>query len=351
MEPGMSLEDLGWSSFFSQHLDFGEANVVPGRVSSQHGQLFRAFTQSGELVCDIAGRLRSEAINAADLPAVGDWVVIRPRELLRGTIHSVLPRRTKLSRRAAGIRNEEQIIAANVDMIFIVTALDQDFTLRRIERYLSITIESGADPVIILNKCDLAEEFDSIRAKVEGIAGDAPVHLVSAATLQGIDRLRGYLQRGRTAVFVGSSGVGKSTLVNALFGTEVQSTRNVRMSDSKGRHTTTYRRLIPLQGGGMLVDTPGMREVQLWASEDCLESSFADITEAARQCRFRDCTHQHEPGCAVRAQIDSDRLESFHKQQKELAHLDRQINMQAAQAEKQRWKTIHKAMRDYHPRG
>lgn len=347
----MSLEDLGWSPFFSANLDHGDSSLLPGRVSSQHRDLYRVLTADGELVCSIAGRLRNHAFLASDLPAVGDWVLLGRREQSRGAIHRLLPRRSKLSRRAAGIRNHEQIIAANVDTVFIVASLDHDFSLRRMERYLSLVAGSGAQPVLVLSKCDAAGDAEAKRVSAEVIAQGAPVHLVSAHDGTGLDELRTYLQRGCTVAFVGSSGVGKSTLINALFGADVQLTRAVRNSDSKGRHTTTYRRLVPIPGGAMLLDTPGMREIQLWADDDSLDTSFADIAAAANECRFRDCTHHHEPGCAVRERADPDRLAGFHKQQKELAYLHRQTNQQAARAEKQKWKAIHKAMRNRHPRG
>ena len=347
----MSLENFGWEPFFSQQVDQNEATLTMGRVASQHHDLYRVFAEIGELVCNVSGRLRNQSPAAADLPAVGDWVLFRQRELARGTILRVLRRRSQLSRRAAGNRNEQQIIAANVDTVFIVTGLDHDFSLRRMERYLSLVLDSGAAPVLILNKCDLADDVEGKRLATESIAQSVAVHLVSAVKSETLAELNRYLSRGQTVALLGSSGVGKSTLINSILGTELQRTKTIRSSDSKGRHTTTYRRLIPLTGGAMLLDTPGMREVQLWAGEESLHRSFADIVEVAEGCRFRDCTHQHEPGCAVRGLIDDERLASFHKQQKELAYLHRQTNLQAAHAEKQRWKAIHKSMRNYHPHG
>jgi ribosome biogenesis GTPase len=345
----MSLEKYGWGEFFSRQID-GKSTLTPGRVSSQHGSLYRVLTEIGEVVANVSGRLRNFVVNSSELPAVGDWVLLQRREQARAVIHRVLSRRTQLSRRAAGSRKEEQVIAANVDYVFIVTALDADFSVRRMERYLSLTHESGATPVLVLTKCDLAEDAEEKRSATEAISQGAAVHLVSGQTGEGVAELQQHLGPGCTVAFVGSSGVGKSTLINALFGAEVQLTRSVRAKDSKGRHTTTYRRLIPAPNGAMLLDTPGMREVQLWADDDALDTSFADIAEAARACRFRDCTHQHEPGCAVRDVIGAERLASYHRQQKELAFLHRHTDVHAAQAEKQRWKAIHKAMRNFHPR-
>lgn len=349
----MRLEDLGWNNFFAVQLSDCAENdgVTVGRVSEQHRQLYRVLTEAGEMVANISGHLRSRAMSLSELPAVGDWVTLRAREAYRATIEAILPRRSQLSRRAAGNRVEEQIIGANIDTVFIVTALDGDFSLRRIERYLSLVRQSGARPIVVLNKSDAAEDLHAKVLACEAIAQDASVHAVSAITAEGLNELRSHFIPGETIVFVGSSGVGKSTLINAFLGHNVQATNSVRQSDAKGRHTTTSRRLLPLPGGALLLDTPGMREVQLWADEDALDATFADIAELASGCRFRDCTHRHEPGCAVRGSIAEDRLNSFHKQQKELAHQHRQTDIFAAQHEKQRWKTIHKTMRNFRPGG
>jgi len=345
----MTLEDFGWSSFFEKNLKPDSTKIV-GRVSSQHRELYRVLTDRGELVVKVSGRLRNAAASVAELPAVGDWVTVLMRDTDRATIQTVLPRRSYLSRRAAGNRAEEQIIAANVDTVFIVTSLDADFSLRRIERYLLVAHNSGVRPVVILSKSDVAEGADGKRVECETVAQGTPIHVISSVTGDGVEAVKDYLGRGQTVAFVGSSGVGKSTLVNALFGDEIQKTNPVREGDNKGRHTTTYRRLILLPGGALLLDTPGMREVQLWADEGTLDAAFADIATAAEGCRFRDCKHLQEPDCAVRDHIDAGRLASFHAQQKELAHLHRQTDTQAAQAQKQRTKAIHKRMRNYDKR-
>ncbi|MHC5002122.1 MAG: ribosome small subunit-dependent GTPase A, partial [Planctomycetota bacterium] len=274
--------------------------------------------------------VRADAADAAALPAVGDWVAAEPHAPEGpARVCAVLPRRGCFSRRAAGRSDVEQVIAANVDVALLVSGLDRDFSVRRIERYLLLTLESGARPVILLNKADLrdADGAEAARRAAVAVAGDAPVHLTSGHATGGLDPVRSLLGRGRTVVLLGSSGVGKSTIVNALLGETRQATGAVRAGDDKGRHTTTSRELLALPGGGVLIDTPGLREVQLWIDEATLAGGFADIEHTALECRFRDCCHRGEPGCAVAravedGRLDQARLDSYHKLGRELEQLE-----------------------------
>jgi len=324
------LEDLGWNLFFQKHFQTVEIpDSVPARVISASKGSFQVYSQYGELTAKISGKMRYYAEGEKEYPAVGDWVVIKP--LLneqKGIIHAVLPRKSKLSRKVAGERTEEQIVSANIDTVFIVSGLDggRNFNLRRIERYLMLAWGSGVTPVIVLNKVDLCPDIDSYVRSVEGIAPGISIHPVSAKERIGLAMLRNYLTKGNTAAFLGSSGVGKSALINSLFGVEKQETGEVREDDRMGRHTTTKRELILLPGGGIVIDTPGMREIQMWAGEEDLNGAFRDIEMLAKQCRFSDCSHNVESGCAVRAAIDQGdldpaRLESYRKLQNELNYL------------------------------
>jgi ribosome biogenesis GTPase len=270
-------------------------------------------------------------------------------------IHAVLPRRTKFSRRAAGGREQEQMIAANVDLALIVCGLDHDFNLRRIERYLTLARESGAGAAVALNKADLCTDSEARAEEVLQIAGGAPVVVISAKSAEGIAPILQLIGQGRTVALLGSSGVGKSTLVNQLLGEERQRVQEIRESDGRGRHTTTFRELTPLPSGGALIDTPGMRELQLWAGPESLDSAFAEIAELALACRFRNCAHTLENGCAVQAalaggELDPERWRSYQKLHAEIAWQERKTDVHAAQAEKQRWKKIHKAARVYKTR-
>ncbi|MFH1640256.1 MAG: ribosome small subunit-dependent GTPase A [Chloroflexota bacterium] len=281
-------------------------------------------------------------------PVVGDWVIAKALiDEQKGTIHAILPRKSRFSRKVAGERTKEQVVSANVDTVFIVSGLDggRNFNLRRIERYLTLAWSSGATPVIILNKVDLCPDVDVCIRKAEAIATGISIHPVSAKERIGLDALKNYLTKGKTVAFLGSSGVGKSALINALLGVEKQDTGEVREDDRMGRHTTTKRELILLPGGGIVIDTPGMREIQMWAGEDGLQGTFYDIEVLAKRCRFSDCSHNVESGCAVREAIDHGdldpaRLESYRKLQNELIYLASREDHSTRLHEKAKWKKI-----------
>lgn len=345
-----SLAPLGWNSRLEQAFaEHASPGVVAARVALEHTHIYRVLTGDGESLARISGRLRHRAVTRADFPAVGDWVVLEPpRQSGDSRIVAVLPRHSRFSRRAAGDPTEEQVVAANVDTVFLVGGLDGDFNLRRIERYLLVASESGASPVIVLNKADVPADAEAMAADVRAVAGAVPVHVMSCHVSGDVDVLRQYLGPGQTAALLGSSGVGKSTIVNRLMGRELLRTREVRESDSRGRHTSTARQLIVLPESGVLIDTPGMRELQLWDAGETMGGTFGDIELRASGCRFRDCRHRQEPGCAVRAAVETGhltpgRLESYHKLQSEQAHQSRQADQRAQIEERRRWKVLTKA--------
>jgi ribosome biogenesis GTPase len=324
--------------------------MEPARVVEGQRDAYRVASESGELAAEITGHLRHVATDASALPAVGDWVaidVIKGEEKAR--IHTILPRRTKLSRKEAGKRTAEQILVTNVDTVFLMMSLNADLNPRRIERYLGTLWESGACPVIVLSKSDLCTDPTGAVSEIGAAAPGVDIHVISAAAGTGVDSLEPYMGPGNTVVLLGSSGVGKSTLINCLFNAEVQRTVEVRSHDDRGRHATTYRRLFSLPAGGVLIDTPGMREFQLWDAAG-LDDAFEEIGQLAELCRFRDCGHESEPGCAVKQAIadgtmDEQRLFSFRKLKRELDYNDRKKDVAAQLEVKRRWKQIHKAMR------
>jgi ribosome biogenesis GTPase len=343
---------LGWSAeleeAFAPHAGDG---LEPARVTVQDRGLYHVAGDDGEREAEITGRLRHEAEGGSDLPAVGDWVALRPSQGDgRATIAAVLPRRSKLSRKVPERELEEQVLAANVDVIFIVTSLNRELRLRRLERYLATAWESGATPVILLTKSDLADDAAARRAEVESIAFGVPVHVVSAVTGEGLDELPPYFTGHSTGVFLGSSGVGKSTLINALAGQELQATAEIRASDDRGRHTTTRRELIVLPDGGIVIDSPGMRELQLWESEDGMDTTFADVNELMSRCRFSDCSHEQEPGCAVkRALADGslarERWESYTRLQRELRALEVKLDKRLRSEQRKKWRAFERQRR------
>jgi ribosome biogenesis GTPase len=331
---------------------------VPGRVTREHKGLFRVQAEAGEFVAELAGRLRHEARGRADLPAVGDWVAMRPdAHVLRAVIQALVPRRSRFSRKTAGEEHDEQVVAANVDTVFLLSGLDHDFNPRRIERYLVLAWESGARPVIVLNKADLRADPEAARREVEGIAAGVPVHAVSVREGRGLEALDVYLGPRQTVALLGSSGVGKSALLNRLSGGAAhQATQEVRASDSRGRHTTTHRQIFRLPSGALMLDTPGMRELQLWDTGAGLQSTFDDIEALARECRFGNCVHESEPGCAVRAALAAGslaegRLASYHKLRREGERLEREQDKRAWSEGNRKVRALHRAARRHNPRG
>jgi ribosome biogenesis GTPase / thiamine phosphate phosphatase len=326
--PISTLHDLGWRASFADALKgLADSGLVPGRIVLQQRGRFTVATETGEIAAALADELRTAAVSAAELPCVGDWVAVFPpaANAALGAISTLLPRITKLSRRAAGSEHVEQVLAANVDTIFIAMGLDGDFNLHRLERYLAVASDGGGRPVVVLTKADLCAGEAELAARVgavEAIAPGVAVVATSVVGAAGVHALDPFLGRGQTIAMLGSSGAGKSSLVNALLQQELLRTGEVRPSDSQGRHTTTQRQLFCVLGGALVIDTPGISDLQLWAPEVKVRASFPDIEAAALHCRFRDCGHQREPGCAVieavaRDQLPAERLASWNKLQLE----------------------------------
>jgi len=348
----MDLEDFGWNSFFAEHFPpHAQSGLCAGRVIIEHRGGYRVAATCGELHAELSGKLRHEVRESGDLPVVGDWVAVAlvPQEE-RAIIKAILPRRTAFSRKAAGRTTDEQILASNIDLVFIVSSLEGDFNPRRLERYLTLAWESGAEPVVVLNKADLCRDVDAKKALTESVAIGVPIHTVSALTGRGMETLKPCLICRKTAAFLGSSGVGKSTLINALSGEELLDVQEVREKDQKGRHTTTHRQLLRLPGGGLVIDTPGIRELHLWEGEVGVDSAFPEIEELSLQCRFSDCNHQTEPGCAVRGAVEkgmiaTSRLESYRKLHRELRRLDLQQNDRVKAEDRKKISAIHRSLR------
>ncbi len=315
----MTLDALGWCERHrSEFIAHAAEGRVPARVVAEHRSHYRVATDSIELTAGTTGHIRNAVSQHSDLPGVGDFVGVRlPAGDGPATIEVVLPRTTALIRKASGERRP-QLLAANVDVVFIVTAPDGDFNLPRIERYLALVRESGSAPVIVLNKADLADDVDGTVRQIAAVAPGVPVHAISARDGKGIELLEPYFSGNRTVGLIGSSGVGKSTLTNELLGRAAQATQEVRAHDSRGRHTTTHRQLFLRSRGGAIIDTPGMRGLELWNADETVGVDFDDIEGLASNCKFRNCRHDSEPGCAVRAAVsrgglEAERLASYIK--------------------------------------
>lgn len=325
----------GWSRYWEDTLATTATplshskELVPGRITAQYSHVYRVISSEGDRIAKVSGKFEYAAEARGDFPAVGDWVLL---ELLKGEpdaiIHAVLPRHSAMTRKQAGSIIEEQIIGANIDIVFLATALNQDYNARKLERFLIAAWESGAAPVVLLTKADLCDNTEALLQEVQSIALGVPVHCISVHERLGLEQLEDYLTSGTTIAVTGSSGVGKSTLLNWLIGNNVQEVQHIRNQDARGRHTTTHRELFLLPSGALLIDTPGMRELQLWDTVEGWHHTFADIEQLARQCRYRDCRHEAELDCAVQIALSEGRLEplrfaNYRKTEKELAHLAR----------------------------
>jgi len=355
--------DSGWASAFASATSAAAsagASRQPARVIAAHRDAWIIAANAGDRDATVSGRLRHEAVRPGDLPAVGDWVAADLGELSgsgsAGTavIHAILPRRSAFRRSDdEGLTISEQVLASNIDVALVVTGLDGDFNLRRLERYLAVAWAGGTTPVIVLNKADAATDPQGQLLAAQAVAPGVDVRLIAALTGEGVQQLaQDYLKPGRTAVVLGSSGAGKSTLVNAIAGQELMRTGAVRAADSRGRHTTTHRELLRLPGGALLVDTPGIRSLGVAGADAGLDATFADVTDLAAQCRFGDCRHEKEPDCAVRAALadgtlDTSRMEAHRKLEREAAHVARGSDRLLREAEARRWKMIHLASREH----
>lgn len=348
-----TLEAFGWTpELATAHAPHAALGREPARVVAEDRGQYEVMGTAGPLRAAVSGRFRFEADNdPSAYPAVGDWIVVEGGMTGETVIHAVLPRRTALVRQAPGKRTEAQVVGTNLDTVFVVASLNGDLNLRRLERYVAAVWESGAEPVVLLSKADIGEDVERIAGEVGGVAAGASVLVVSSFDGRGVDEVRERIGAGRTVAFVGSSGVGKSTLLNRLAGEERALVREIREDDARGRHTTTRRQLHLLPGGGLILDTPGLRELALWDS-DGLDRSFADIDAIVERCRFTNCRHNGEPGCAIAASIadgnlTEDRLASWQKLVRETRHQERRVDALARAEERRKWKAIGKSVRTH----
>ncbi|MBA2663548.1 MAG: ribosome small subunit-dependent GTPase A [Bradymonadaceae bacterium] len=349
-----TLFNLGWTETLQQQLEAvrqsHDDDLVAARVAADHGMQYEIVGLEGTRRAQVSGRLRHDSNNPEATPAVGDWVCVRLIDEGHALIIDTLPRRSRLVRQASGKRTAMQIVGTNLDVVFVVSSLNLDLNLRRLERYMTAVFEGGATPVIVLTKADLVEDVAPIRSEVETVAKDVAIVVTDAKSGAGIEQVTAFLKPGMTGAFVGSSGVGKSTLVNAMMGQPIQAVAEIREHDDRGRHTTTHRQMLMLPGGGVVIDTPGMREFQIWESTEGIGDAFEDIEALAGACGFRDCEHGLEPGCAVQGailagQLDAERLASYEKLGREADFQKRRQDVATALAQKQENKRISKHIR------
>jgi ribosome biogenesis GTPase len=354
----MGLLAYGWTDLFEKSFrELDRDGLEPARVVTENREIYRLYTAHGLREATLSGRLRHQARALPDLPVVGDWVAIDGRQDSNSParIRAVLPRRTQLSRKAAGNPVREQAVAANLDCALLLMGLDGDYNPRRMERLVITVWESGATPVVLLNKQDLCDEAEQRQQDIEALLPGVPVHLASLVNGSGVFMIHALIHPGKTLVLLGSSGVGKTTLLNRLCGGDRFTTRTVREADQRGRHTTTQRQLVLLPGGGLVMDNPGIREIGLWNDTVGLDTTFADIADLAPHCRFRDCTHAQKPGCAVleaveKKALEVSRLDSYRALQQELRYLSLRQDAGARHQDRRRVAAIHRAARKHKPR-
>ncbi len=345
----MDLSDYGWDSGFRDEFhEYHEKGFLPARVIESNRLIYKLVSEKGVLSGKLSGRFCHNCNSKADYPTVGDWIAYKPT-FQKGFVplQGILCRRSKFSRKVAGDESDEQVVASNIDTIFIVSGLDRDYNIRRLERYVTLAAESQADYALILNKADLCDDIDKVLAEIHGLFPDIPVYSISALENSGLQQLEPHLIAGKTVVFLGSSGVGKTTIINRLLGEDRLKTGPVRTQDSRGRHVTTSKNIILLPSGGLVIDTPGLREIQLLASGEGLTSAFSEIEEYAQGCKYKACTHTTEPKCAVQKAVGDGtiavkRLENYQKMQKEIAYNMSRYDVVERNKRKRFWKNISK---------